>query len=127
MIKVTVKEVVIANQILNKLKQNYFNGKVAFVLARVIREIQKENEIFELTRMEIINRYADKDEEGNLLQTENGSIHIAEDQLPKCNSELSDMLSTTIELNIEPIKEEWLANAELTLEEAIALEPFVIR
>lgn len=126
MIKVTVKEVVIANQILNKLKQNYFNGKVAFVLARIIREIQKENEIFELTRMEIINRYADKDEEGNLLQTENGGVHIAEDQLPKCNSELSDMLSTTIELNIEPIKEEWLANAELTLEEAIALEPFVV-
>ena len=126
MIKVTVKEVVIANQILNKLKQNYFNGKVAFVLARVIREIQKENEIFELTRMEIINRYADKDEEGNLLQTENGSIHIAEDQLPECNGELSDMLSTAIELNIEPIKEEWLANAELTLEEAIALEPFVV-
>lgn len=126
MIKVTVKEAVIANQILNKLKQNYFSGKVAFVLARVIREIQKENEIFELTRMEIINRYADKDEEGNLLQTENGGIHIAEDLLPKCNSELSDMLSTTIELNIEPIKEEWLANAELTLEEAIALEPFVV-
>lgn len=126
MIKVTVKEVVIANQILNKLKQNYFNGKVAFVLARIIREIQKENEIFELTRMEIINRYADKDEEGKLLQTENGSIHIAEDRLPKCNSELSDMLSTTIELNIESIKEEWLANAELTLEEAIALEPFVV-
>lgn len=126
MIKVTVKEVVIANQILNKLKQNYFSGKVAFVLARVIREIQKENEIFELTRMEIINRYADKDEEGNLLQTENGGIHIAEDLLPKCNSELSDMLSTTIELNIEPIKEEWLASAELTVEEAIALEPFVV-
>ena len=126
MIKVTVKEVVIANQILNKLKQNYFSGKVAFVLARVIREIQKENEIFELTRMEIINRYADKDEEGNLLQTENGGIHIAEDLLPKCNNELSDMLSTTIELNIEPIKEEWLASAELTVEEAIALEPFVV-
>jgi len=76
--------------------------------------------------MEIINRYADKDEEGNLLQTENGSIHIAEDQLPECNGELRDMLSTAIELNIEPIKEEWLANAELTLEEAIALEPFVV-
>ena len=76
--------------------------------------------------MEIINRYADKDEEGNLLQTENGGIHIAEDLLPKCNNELSDMLSTTIELNIEPIKEEWLASAELTVEEAIALEPFVV-
>lgn len=125
MIKVTVEQVLKVNPILGKLVNNSYAGRVAFYMARLAREITKEVEAFDKVRLEVVQKYADKDESGNLIFTAEDTVHISEENLASCNNELSEILKSEIELMAEPICEEWFENIELTIEEALALEPFI--
>jgi hypothetical protein len=75
--------------------------------------------------MEIIRKYADKDENNETKVNSDGTVHISDDNLILCNGELNEILSENIELTIEPLPINWFENIELTIEEALALEPFV--
>lgn len=125
MIKVTVEQVLKANPILGKLINKPYAGRMAFYMARLAREITKEVEAFDKVRLEVVQKYADKDESGNLIFTAEDTVHISDENLVFCNSELAEILKSEIELMAEPICEEWFENIELTIEEALALEPFV--
>lgn len=124
MIKTTMNELLAANKVFNKLTLDTYPGRVAFAIARIVREINKEVEVFEKTRLEIIQKYADKDANGELILQE-GNIHISDDKLIACNDELTAIAATEINVNAEPIKIEWLENVSLTLSEALGLEPFL--
>lgn len=124
MIKVTMDQILSVNKVLNKLMQNSYSGRVAFALARLTREVGKEAEVFSTTRIEVIRRYADKDENGELVVTE-GNAHVPNEKLAECNKELSDILLTEVEVTIEPLDMEWFEKIELTVDEAMALEPFM--
>lgn len=124
--KITVEQMLLANQVLKKISQKPFPGKVAFVIGRVLQRLNKEADLFETTRMEVISRYADKDENGELVLT-NGNIHIPNENIKKCNEELKDLLASEITLYYvyNTIKIEWLEDVDFTPEEAAALEPFI--
>lgn len=124
MIKVTMGQILTANQIFTKLINDTYTGRAAFTIARLVREVTKETESFEKARMEIIRRYGDKDENGELVLNE-GNVHIPEENISKCNQELNDVLSAELEINAEPIDMQWLEKVELSLNEALALEPFM--
>lgn len=124
MIKVTMDQILSVNKVLNKLMQTSYSGRVAFALARLTREVGKEAEVFSTTRIEVIRRYADKDENGELVIID-GNAHVSNDKLAECNKELSDMLLTEVEITIEPLDMEWFEKIELTVDEAMALEPFI--
>jgi hypothetical protein len=94
-------------------------------MARLAREITKEVEAFDKVRLEVVQKYADKDESGNLIFTAEDTVHISDENLVSCNNELNEILKSEIELMAEPICEEWFENIELTIEEALALEPFI--
>ena len=125
MIKVTVEQVLKANPILGKLINRPYAGRMAFYMARLAREITKEVEAFDKVRLEVVQKYADKDESGNLIFTTEDTVHISEENLVSCNNELNEILKSEIEFMAEPICEEWFENVELTIEEALVLEPFV--
>ena len=124
MIKVTMGQILTANQIFTKLINDTYTGRAAFTIARLVREVTKETESFEKARMEIIRRYGDKDENGELILNE-GNVHISEENISKCNQELNDVLSAELEINAEPIDMQWLEKVELSLNEALVLEPFM--
>jgi hypothetical protein len=111
--------------VLNKLAEGKFLGRKAFVIARLVREINKESETFELTRIELIKKYAEKDEKGELIITDDGNVHISTENLTNCNEELLKLQNTKIEINAEKIPVDWLEEMTLTLTEASILEPFV--
>lgn len=125
MIEANVGQIVNVIPILNKLAEGKFLGRKAFVIARLVREINKESETFELTRIELIKKYAEKDEKGELIITDDGNVHISTENLVNCNEELLKLQNTEIEINAEKIPVDWLEEMTLTLTEASILEPFV--
>lgn len=125
MIEANVGQIVNVIPILNKLAEGKFLGRKAFVIARLVREINKESETFELTRIELIKKYAEKDEKGELIITDDGNVHISTENLANCNEELLKLQNTEIEINAEKIPVDWLEETTLTLTEASILEPFV--
>lgn len=124
MINVTVGQIVNAIPVLNKLVGENFMGRKAFIIARLVREINKEGETFETARVELIKKYGEKDENGELIVTE-GNVHIPIEFLTICNEELAKLQDTEVEINAEKISIEWLEEINLTLAEATMLEPFV--
>ena len=125
MIKVTVEQILKINPVLSKLVTKSYAGRIAFAIARLTREVAREVEVFDNTRTELVKKYADKDESGEVIVNENGNVHITDESLARCNKELNEVLVTEIELNANKMPIDWFEEVELTVEEALALEAFI--
>lgn len=121
----TIGQVYLAKQVLDKLMTASFTGKQAFTIARLAKAVEKEVALFEEQRQNLVQRYADKDETGKVITDEQGMVHIADERLPVVNAELNDLFSAEVELNVKPIKMDWLEDITITPGELQALDPFV--
>jgi len=57
-----------------------------------MREIEKEYSLFQDARKGLIDKYADKDENGVLKTDENGNYTVPKESIEKFNVELKEML-----------------------------------
>lgn len=124
MIKVSIYDLLSANPVLNTLRTKGMVGPGAFALARLIREIGKELETYEQSRMEIIDQYAEKDEDGR-MKVIGGNAQIEPDKLEECKQKIHECASQEVELNATALIPEWFGEINLTADEAMALEPFM--
>lgn len=124
MIEIIVENIVVAKEIIDKISKISFSGRSAFVIARLIREINREYDIFEETRTQLVNKYANKDENGELIVND-GMVKIPANKMNDYHKEVNEILKTQLTIAAEPLAFEWLENIELTPEEALALEPFI--
>ena len=98
MIKVNMEQILKVNPVLGKLVGNSYTGRIAFAMARLAREVSKEMELFEGSRMEIIRKYADKDENNETKVNSDGTVHISDENLILCNGELNEILNENFTL-----------------------------
>ena len=124
MINVKMSDILNASEVLTKISGYKVYGKYAFAIARLVREVEKEMQTFESIRMELIRKYADKDEDGELVVND-GNVHLSEENILLCNAELAESLGQSVELNANPLKYDWFDEIEITAGEAAALEPFM--
>lgn len=99
-------------------------GPGAFAVARLIREVQKELETYDQSRMEIIEQYAEKEENGQMKVIE-GNARIESGKLEECKLKIHECASQEVELNVSPLIPEWFNEINLTADEAMALEPLM--
>lgn len=124
MITVEMGKIMNSVTVLNKLVDKNFKGRKAFVAARLAREINKECDTFNNARFELVKKYGEKDENGELKLTD-GQARIPDEMIEQCNAELTELQNTTVELNVDKMPIDWLEDIELTMADADALEPFV--
>lgn len=98
--------------------------KAAYQIARLIRELDKESSTFDESRLRIIDKYAEHEENGEYKQTPEGNVLIQPDQIEACNQEMSELLNTEIEINADPININMIESIELTPAQMLSLEPF---
>ena len=125
MINVTLRELVDSAETMKKLSQESLKGKTAYYIARLLREIDKELTLFNETRGNLIKKYGDKDENGELKIDENGNCQFAPQEMEKFYSEMNDILNNIIELNANKITLNELEELDFTPNEMIILEPFI--
>lgn len=124
MIKVKMNDILNAENALEKISGYKVSGKYAFALARLVREIGKEIQTFETIRIDLVKKYANKDENDELIVTD-GNVHLSPENIALYNAELMESLSQEVELNSNPLKYEWFEEIEITANEAAVLEPFM--
>ena len=124
MIKVTIYDLLSANPVLHTLRGKSMVGPGAFAVARLIREVQKELETYDQSRMEIIEQYAEKDENGQMKVVE-GNAQIKPNKLEECKLKIHECASQEVELNVSPLIPEWFNEINLTADEAMVLEPLM--
>ena len=110
---------------------NFFNEiklplKAAYKLTKIKQAVEKETEYYGEKFQEIIDTYAKKDENGNLMYNEDGSqILIKDGMIMECNQKLEELHNLEIgienyNLTIEDLGE----GIEVTTEDLDALMPF---
>ena len=102
-------------QVMNK----NFKGSVSFKIGRLVRELDKELKLFEKERERLIEKYAEKDEKGNLIFT-GKNVKILD--TIQFNKEMEELLSNELNINAEKIDIEIFDDIEISPEQAMILE-----
>lgn len=125
MIKVTITDILNGTEILQKLSNTGLRAKLAWQVSRLLKAVDKEVQEFNEARMELIKKYGEKDESGELITDEKGNCKIATTSTDTFTAELNELVESEIEINANKIKMDDLENIDFTPSEMIALEPFI--
>ena len=125
MINITVNDLLNTVPVLRELVNKSFKGSVAFKLARLIREFDRENSLFEEARTNLALKYCERDENGEPIILENGAIKLQEDKIDECNEEISNLLSAQLEIVAEKIPAFAFDDIEMTPSQILAIETII--
>lgn len=100
--------------------------KGAYKLNKIRKNVEKEADFYSDKFQEIVDTYAKKDEEGNVVFSEDGNqIMIIEDKIEECNEKLLDLQNLEVEIENYDLKLEDLGeNLSCSPDELEALMPF---
>lgn len=114
MIKITNRELESKVNTLRKLSNMKLPVKISYAIAKNIKEIDKELNIFLEEKMKLIKEYALKDEYGN-PKVENNQYIFPDGKEEECNSKYAELLDIEVELNLREVNANDLINSEVEL------------
>lgn len=124
MIELKLNDVIQSFKVLKNITQKTLKGKINFQLARILRELNNEYNLFLKSKEKLILKYGKKDN-GQLVIDDEGNYAIDKEQLLNLNTELNELLDTIIHLNTEYIALEDIEDIDFTIEQMMALSPFI--
>ena len=111
---------------------DFFSGtalplKGAYKLNKIKKAVEKEGEFYTDKFQEIVDTYAKKDDEGNLVFSEDGNqIMIKDGMVEECNKALADLQELEVQIeNYGLTLDDLGEDVECTPEELEALMPFM--
>lgn len=101
--------------------------KVAYKLNKLKKAVETEGEFYTNKFQEIVDEYAKKDENGQVVFSEDGNqIMIQDGKIAECNQALSDLQELTVEIdNCNLTIDDFGDDIECTPDELDALMPFL--
>ena len=87
--------------VLNKLTNMELPIKLSYAISKNITKIDRELTAYNKEREKLINKYGEKDEEGNLKTKEDGTINILD--IDSFNKDLKEILDIETEVDIHLI------------------------
>ena len=101
--------------------------KGAYKLNKIKKAVEKEGEFYTEKFQEIVDTYAKKDDDGNLVYSEDGNqIMIKDGMVEECNKALADLQELEVQVENYGLTLEDLGDdVECTPEELEALMPFM--
>ena len=125
MIKVQLKDIIEGTEVLKKLAGQPLRGKVAFQISKILKRLEDELTLFNNTRVEIIKKYSQTDENGELISDENGNVKLKEETIEDFNKEITELLNMEIEIDANRIALEDIENVDFTPAEMTLLMPLI--
>ena len=124
MIKVTLNDILNAGEAFSNMMTQSVKGSTAFKIARLARELSKENETFNTERQKMLQEYCVKDENGQLETDDNDNVKILPDKIGEFNKEFKALLDTEVEINADKLSIDTLDEFDLTPQQMIFLDKF---
>ena len=108
---------------LNKLIDKEIPIKTSYKLSKLTRNLMNEYKIYEDNRMKLINKYAEKDENGNIkINKEDNTIMILNGNRDKFNNEFIELVNIEIELEFDKIKLDDLSDVMISPRDLLNLD-----
>lgn len=128
MIELTMDQLMNSVDVIQKLinSPTPLSAKISYQIIRIAREVESEYNLFQKSRTELIQKYAEKNENGEPILN-NDRYQIIPDEQQDFTKEYNEMMSATIQLNVEPLvlSDKTMEELKLTALEWMKLEPFV--
>jgi hypothetical protein len=99
---------------------------LALQISRLLKEGEREIQNFNEVRTNLINKYGEKDENGELITDENKNCKILNDKIETFSKELNELVDMEIEINSNKISIADLENMDFTPADMAVLEPFIV-
>ncbi|MAF44189.1 MAG: hypothetical protein Unbinned7913contig1002_29 [Prokaryotic dsDNA virus sp.] len=107
MLKVKVKDVVDSFPAMQDLARVNFNAKISFAIAKALRKVTKEVEIYDNTRVKTCKKYGKVDKKSN-------QYVFPDDKKDVFDKEMDELMNSTIELNgIRQLSIDELGNVQI--------------
>lgn len=125
MITVTIAQLLNSIDVLQKLAKMQLKAKLAWSVARLLKAADAEIQDFNNTRLDLIRKYGEKDENEQLITDENGNCKIKPDEISNFTNELTELTASEIEINANKIHINDIENLDFTPTDMAALETFI--
>ena len=125
MIKVKISDLLNSTEALQKLAGTELKAKLAWQVGRILKAAEAEIQSFNETRMDLIRKYGEKDEKGELVTDETGNCKIMEGGILDFSNQLTELVESEVEINGNKIKIDDLDNVNFTLAEMAQLEVLI--
>lgn len=125
MINVKIEDLLNSVETLQKLAQKDFKAKLAWQVARLLKSAEAEIQSFNETRMNLIKKYGEKDENGELITDEQGNCKIIPESVETFTNELNELIKSEVEINAHKLDINLFGDIDFTPSDMAALEPFI--
>ena len=102
--------------------------KLAAKMLRLADDLTKENEFINIQKRQIVEKYGEKDGNGQLIFNEDGSVKFKDvEDMNKAQNELNELADLDVEITDREITEEELenANVEISMKQLVILKEFL--
>lgn len=103
MIEAKLSDAVNSIEVFNSLVEKPLSARTAYQVAKLIRELNQEINLFQATQAKIAEKYWECNEDGSVKVDEEGYWHISKEKMPDYAKEVNELLASKIEVNAEPI------------------------
>lgn len=107
----------------SKLVNKELPIKLSYRLSKLIKLLASEHELFNQNKNEIIKKYAEKDEEGNIKQLENGRVDII--NMQSYQNEIGELYEISFNIDFDKIKIDDLADINISVQDLLYLDKFI--
>jgi len=108
---------------LNKLIDKEISIKTSYKLSKLTRNLMNEYKLYEDNRVKLINKYAEKDEIGNVkINKEDNTIIILDVNRDKFNNEFVELINIDIEIEFEKIRLDDLGDVMISPRDLLNLD-----
>ena len=114
----------------NRALMEHVNDKlpvfIAYKLMKLLRSLEEDVTFYRTKMSEIIDEYAEKDPNGQALQSQNGGVIIQNGKVDECNAKIKELEEMTVEDNgnIKFTLDE-LAPINFSINEMLSLECYI--
>lgn len=127
MVKVTMEQIIDFRNSTDFFSDTNLPLKGAYKLNKIRKAVDKEGEFYSEKFQEIVNKYAKKDEDGNLIFSDDeNQIMVKDDMINECNDALINLQELEVEIdNCNLTIDDFGEGFECTPDELAVLMPFM--
>lgn len=123
----TIKRIDLINlfPIIEKIKNKIFNVYTQYNFLKLQEYINKEKEIYIKQQASLVEKFGQKNENGEVVIKEDGTVKIKKENVQECEKLLKDINELQIQIPDIYFSLDELQNLELTFSELSLLESFI--
>lgn len=123
-----LKKLIESNEALEKLKTaKGIPAVTSYGIGKLCNAVKSELELFNAEEMKLINEYAEKNENGNVVIDANGRFNLLNDKANEFAKQRNELLEKEIELTFEPVNLSALEKADLEPEVYAKLDWLIVK